>query len=883
MNILKIIIKVLNKKNHGNQAFLLCIAILMLLSTFLYNISSSVAKQVETSQKEVFGGFSDILYEPTQYHIKSFNVIQKDTSDFLDGFSAEDMGSLSTVYSEEINESRKLNVGYADVIGIQLAAVKIIDGHLPEKSGEIALTNSIAQYFSVGSLENKVIIAGAEYTVCGIVADFGRLWVHGEIQEKQNVSPINAFLTQSDAALLFEKTQTLTRQILLIQSLDNIIVKVEKLYHFKNTNISDITKFEIPTQFRIIVLTISFAVILLTLVLNKNKLTKRIENYYRLGLAQKETRLILCLEYFVSFIFGTLLGGLLSFLVTNLSICGISYYINQPIQPIIDISSFYINFIILFIGTSLIIYLFLLYTSKQAIKIVHAERIGKTKKITFKKRFSYNFFSFKKYSKNYSLLILLVVFSYTFVSYSIFYGNYIRRDITVGAPGMLPRDCDFQFVTRTMNAAPWSEQNDPVVFFTDTYEKLGVKDAFINKLLSDKMVSSVKVYRENNKYAVLLDNNQIDNYIDASDFFIDRKYNTSNILSYSFMDTNSRVHLDKFGYDKSTLLVASEILGYPDDVLKTLERSVVEGKIDIQKIKSGEEVILRVPAFKIEAFSDGSTAMERTEPSDERAYNCNVLKVGDEVTLTALVTNEMINGAVPESYLDKYRRVDTTVKIGAIIRNTDGILCSNGTTGRTFSFLTVNEAFEKLGINADYSIVSIYGSSEYSDSQLIEHFSEYTKDITQSGGNMVFENWISDMKTNKSYNLMIDVFIITLITVLIIAMFIILTSQFYNLTQFSVKNYTLLRLNGLPLRDIIKLHFWEALIISVIGGLIGILITLLLIRFVGINASDDMIKILNYYFPLKNLVFVFVGVLVLSLLSVLPSVFSICKNRNNVI
>ena len=881
MNLLKIALKSFYRKNLGNQTFLLCAAIFLLLPALLYNISSSVAKQVDVSQKEVFGAFSDIFYEPLQSGAADLDFCAEDTAAFLEGFSIQEKGVLSTVYSEELNESRKLNAGYADEAGLKLAAVALQSGRFPIRSGEIALTESIAQHFSVENIGDKISIAGTEYVVCGIAGDFGRLWVHGEIQEKQKIAPVNAFLTQSDAALLLEKTATLTRQILLIQSPENIIVQVESPNHFKNTSISERMMFHIPPQFRVIVFAVSLVVFFLILVLNGKKLQKRIANYYRLGLTDRKITTVVCLERFISFILGGIAGGILSVCLTYASVSIISKYVEQTIIASFDFSSFFLSFGTLFIGVVILTLLYTIHETDNALKTVRAESIGKTKKIHFNRRFCFGTFSLKKYGKSYALLILLVVFSYTLISYGVFYGNYFRNDITEGHSGMLPRDYDFQFVTRAKNAAPWEDHNnDPIIFFTDTYEKLGAKEECIEKLQEDDMVSSIKAYRENNKYSVLLDKSQLDAYIDASDFFEDGQYDEN---GYTFMRTNSLLHYEKFGYSESDLLVAADILGYPEEVLETLARSVVEGEINIDKIKSGEEIILRVPAFRIGEIDSGGIFMDKTDPDTEGAYNSTTFKVGDEVTLTALLSDEMINGAVPQSYLDQFRREDITVKIGAIIRNSDGILYSNGTFGRTFSFLTVNEAFEKLGVTADYSIVSVYGNSDYSDTQLVDCLTDYTKDITQSGGNMIFENWITDTKANKIFNLMIDAFVITLIIILVITTLIILMSQFYNLVQFSMKNYALLRLNGLPFKAIVRQIFIGAFIVSLIGGAIGIPISLLAIRFFGIDASFDVMKTLINYFPLQNLAYVFGGVVIISLVSVFPGIAAILKNKKNVL
>ncbi len=870
MRYIKIALKSFLRKNLSSKAILLCVGLLILLPSLLYNLSGSVMREIDSSQKDVFGAFSDIFYEPEK-SADFLGEFSEGTEAFLNDFNISQKGIISTVYSKQLNSGRILNAGYADETACELGRIKLVLGRFPLTSDEIALTESLINFYDC-ELGDEIEIANGRYTVTGAVQDYGRLWVRGSEQDKKDIYPINAFLTKQAAENLLSETKTLTNQILLTKNTDNIINQSDSVYHFENINIKKSLKFVVPLSFLVIDFILSVFVLTFILLLGRKKTQKRISVYYCLGLFDKKIFAVIFFERMLSAVLGIILGFISSIAITKIVLYGLSRYAEQSFAFVFDYANLIPFAVIFFIAALIIISLFTIYEIKCSLNIVKAAQKTQIKKIRLAKKFSLGIFSLKRNISSYAVLTVLAAFSFSLISYGIFYKNYFTKDITEAPNGTLPRDYDFQYTAYAPAAAPWQDKNDPIIFFTDTLEKIGASEDFIKELKSEPMTESIKAYKENNKYFTLMKPSQIDDYLDSWDFEPDGAYASQ----FGYFNDFTPVS-EKFGYDKDDVLVQSEIIGYPEETLEQLSDSVVEGNIDLEKIRSGEEVVLRVPAYILESLDYGIARSPVGYSSDD-AINFETFKVGDEITLTSLWTDEPVNGAVPLSYLDKFERNDITVRIGAIIRSTDGILYSFREQ-QALAFLTVNEAFDILDIPAAYSIVSVYADPNYSDNELTNRYAELTKQVP----NMQFQNWITDTKTYKIFNLTVALYVFTLIAILALTVLVVLSSQLLSLTRFSLKTYALLRLNGLKFNEIIKSIFIQSGIVTLIGEIIGIPISVFIIIYFGISQDFDVINTFLYYFPIYNFLCVFVLLAFIDLFSAIPSLIALYKNKNNIL
>lgn len=151
------------------------------------------------------------------------------------------------------------------------------DGSFPINADEIAITESLTHFWEC-KLGDTIEIAGSNYTISGVVQDYGRLWVRGIEQDEQNIYPINVFMTKQSAEILLSKTHTLATQILLTKSSDNIINQASSPYHYENINLRNLLKFAIPVSFLVIDFVLSFFVIGFILLLGRNRTQKELQH-----------------------------------------------------------------------------------------------------------------------------------------------------------------------------------------------------------------------------------------------------------------------------------------------------------------------------------------------------------------------------------------------------------------------------------------------------------------------------------------------------------------------------------------------------------------------------------------------------------------------------
>jgi len=877
MKTIKITLKSLWRRNRGNQIVLLCVTLLALLPMLLYTTVNSVMNRVEESHKSVFGSFSDVYYDELRNGADTLELSRMDMMNLLSGFFYQDYGVFSTVYSDVLSANKKLNVGYADESALWLAETTLTEGQLPVNDNETALTESVAQLMGNVGVGDNVILRGKRYTVSGIVQDFGHLWPKGEEQARQKITPINAFVSENEALRILQDSQFLQRQILILR-IDGVSSDSDgdpRLFPNVNTASSATVTFEVPQLFLLLLYAAALVMVFVILLLGSQRTAARIRGYYQLGLVRGEIKTILCAEKIGMLLAGLLAGFALGYGLSLITLRLLNGLVGQELPLIFDWPPIMKLYLALLISLSIIIIAYNAYAVQKAFREPHEKHHRKSKK---HKQVRPGGFDWKLHRKSLAAMALLMMFSYTLISCGAYYGAYFKGSLFETPPGRLVMDADFQFAARPLPAAPTEET--PVVF-TDTLEKIGASPEFIAKLAADPAVKKLKCYRENNKVYVLLQQAQMDNYLDAYDFALDGKYNIEQISGLSQYDVIARA----FGYAPDDLLAGAELLGYPFEVLESLERSVVEGKIDRKKIAAGEEVVLRVPTFALEDMgsSDEWESIVSRGPAGENAKDAFIstaIHVGDTITLTSLLTDQKINGGVIESQLSEFRRYDVQVKVGAIIRTAEGLLTNPGNFGRPYSLLTVSEGMDALGLPATYSTVDVYADhARFTDQELTERITQYTADVPT----MQLENWQADIKTYRIFNTLVMLFVTVLLSILALTTFAVLTSQLLSKTQMSMRNYALLRINGLPFQRLLRLWLAQLFGVLVIGCVPGVPLSLALIQQFHMKSPFHILKAIFYYFPPIAFSIIFAGMLVVAALAAMPSLLYLWKRRDSIL
>lgn len=872
IRLIRISMKSLLKKNNGNKLLLLCTFLLFMIPTFLYNTTSEITESLKNQQNKVYGTFDEIYYRDTTFEAKRLST--KDLDELLSSYQYDSYGVFYTIDKQELEGNRYIYLGFADENALDLGCVTIDEGRYPEKSNEIALTFGTAKSLKVSNLGDPVIIDSKTYTLCGIIDDYGRLWPRGDLQNKNKVGTVNAFITSEYAfELSAEKGTGITEQILLKSKADIVNPNVDSERLFSNSNNSTSKPaFSVPASFMLIMYIVSLAIILSLLLLNRNTLIKRTQNYYLLGIPKNKIRLIIIFELLLISCVGALLGVVFGSLTTKYCVY---YIIGKNALMLLSNSS-----IRLVLGSMLgLIVIYITYSSSVISNIGIDSNINSSLfNFNEKKRISFIKYDARRNIKTIIAVIILISISCTLVSYAVAYKKYYTEDVTEIADGYIQRDYDFQIVSNLINAPPLTdpktgEQLTPIMF-TNNYDKNGADEKLIDSIKKIDGVTNVKAYKENQLMNLILKQEQIDDYIDGTDGSIDGMYNES---QFSLI-TDHNLIFNKFGYDSDDILISSEIVGYSEDYLKSLSDAVIDGEINIPKILSGEEVILRAPAYKLTQEDFGGMIMTGIIPikyNDPQAKNLSSLKVGDEITLSGLLTEMDINGGVGEKDLDYFYRKDVKVKIGAIIRSIDGKLPSSK-IGATFSVLTANDAFDVLGVPAKYSTISIYTDDKADNDNIASELSELCVGYPK----MTLENWSSDIKSYKIYNMLVYIFAVTLIVIIVISSLILLSSQMYIKTKLSASSYSLFRINGLSFKKLLSSLCLQNILMFIIGSSISYPFTQQLIKKSMKLYSVNRVSI---YLPSETHITVISFMLLIFVLSYIPSIICILKQKNNIL
>ena len=158
-----------------------------------------------------------------------------------------------------------------------------------------------------------------------------------------------------------------------------------------------------------------------------------------------------------------------------------------------------------------------------------------------------------------------------------------------------------------------------------------------------------------------------------------------------------------------------------EESLLSLNQYLLDGEINIEKLNSGEEVILVAPeeiSYSIKYNSDGSYASYGHDYITD-GYYANYssgyteilrekmpFKAGDTVNLSMLFNFDEKENKILEhekAYDYKYERYDREVKIGAIISNNT----NNGFWNRLPMFLTTNQGISAFGCPLRYEFIDI--------------------------------------------------------------------------------------------------------------------------------------------------------------------------------
>lgn len=176
--------------------------------------------------------------------------------------------------------------------------------------------------------------------------------------------------------------------------------------------------------------------------------------------------------------------------------------------------------------------------------------------------------------------------------------------------------------------------------------------------------------------------------------------------SQDYLDVRAKYNIVKHCFP-------SKIDAYDAAVLSKLESSVIDGRINMDKINSGEEIILMAPekiAFGMEKHKQGGYGfnVDRNENiNQERNYLKKAesdYKAGDKIDISILTADEMIDDGDRYSLPDLCETTNKTVTIGAIISEYPDKFYEEGSGRSTdIEIITSLAGMESFAKDTDYT------------------------------------------------------------------------------------------------------------------------------------------------------------------------------------
>lgn len=332
-------------------------------------------------------------------------------------------------------------------------------------------------------------------------------------------------------------------------------------------------------------------------------------------------------------------------------------------------------------------------TPMQAIRNISLNRKIKTKKIKTQKEFdtskllaSRNIKLYKSKQVLTSIILAIAVFGSLF-GFSLA-GGIEKQNTSLKSDYEVTSDMDY--ASKRIANYDWF--------------RYGISENDIEDILSNSYVESVKGTKEANGYievAELTDYLKLCNYVtgvyptSVNDVVITEE----NYEKYQETPIENLAVIEKANITSPILPL--DFIGLPEDSFKSENETVLEGKINIDKLNSGEEVILVLPktlelstyyyvyesdnysystldvnAKSADADDEEITVLKTAELTDE-------FKVGDKIKLGFILSNSVeepldyaTEGAEPQISKETFdhEKIEKEVTVGAIIYEYSGIL-----------------------------------------------------------------------------------------------------------------------------------------------------------------------------------------------------------------
>lgn len=446
----------------------------------------------------------------------------------------------------------------------------------------------------------------------------------------------------------------------------------------------------------------------------------------------------------------------------------------------------------------------------------------KTKRIKTKKSFDMpsllakrNLIFFKgKQTAVSILLIITIVFSCLGFSYM----NTYKDDIFVS---------DYDYKLSMQGEAQYSD------YINITAEEQGYTENQKRDILLSPYVKNVNGSK---KCTVLM---QIDTFTDYltvlewfdgsafKDYYYDfmvnggspEKITKDNVNDYFKTYTDEYLDMkQKYGFQKE--LFAATMSSVEENVIQKLENSVESGKINIDKINSGEEVILIAPekvAYSMATDKDGVQTSSQLSINDEVENNGNYLlsgerdfKVGDKVDLSILTGEKFNEGDEEGVFPDNCERLDKTVTIGAIITKAPEDFYEEYYSYSNFHIFTTNSGMKNFSDASKYKNLNIYLNTDCNE-EIDEEMNRMLETVGETVPNRYVYSRYDFQKENDQMKTSLFVSMVSIIILFLGISASIINNSLANRIRESKREMGTLRAVGATQRDLVNSYIRQLL------------------------------------------------------------------------
>jgi putative ABC transport system permease protein len=291
----------------------------------------------------------------------------------------------------------------------------------------------------------------------------------------------------------------------------------------------------------------------------------------------------------------------------------------------------------------------------------------------------------------------------------------------------------------------------------------------------------------------------------------------------AYLETKNRY------YDGSDYLSVSAI-AVDESIIAQMEPFVCEGCINLDKLRSGDEVLLVAPkeyALYFAGDESGSTLSERPQEGLTlvTSQTNDMFRAGDTLNLSLLYTDAQENDEVTPNDVV---RIDKTVTIGALLDNTEwdySRLKMQNYPG-FLDVITTLPGLSAVGFDVPYTFLSVR-LSETPDAQTEEYLNDSLERITARVPDASLSSSLEYARENR--RMVAQSMILS--AALSILMFAIVASMMNNALSAHIRagrrSIGTLRAVGMGSRDIFRSYFYQMIPMFAWGGGIGLVLSLL--------------------------------------------------------